>query len=158
MSSRISIAVICAVGFAVPAAAHDPKTSGEHITLTGCIERSDQLPVGTSGNSADIVTGYEYVVMHILPRASSAPAKVPNGYTEPARLRLSPIYALDENGSSLEPLIGQRVEVHGILEPAGTTYQAARRGVTTTAPATIVTSDMPVLRVTSIGMVTPSCR
>jgi hypothetical protein len=114
--------------------------AGTHVFITGCIERSAELPVGTSGTQPPATT--EYTLTRVAPATTVAPAKAPKGYTSPSERLIAPAYPLGQHRGSLEPLLHQRVEVSGRLE-------------TVTLPDGARSSQL--LQIGSFKLVSPSC-
>jgi hypothetical protein len=123
---------------AAPAAA--PASPGQ-VVVTGCIQRTAQLPVGTSGTNNP--TANADAAKFILTKASSASASSAAQQT----------YRLDAEESTLTPHVGQKVEITGTLDAAKPAASVTGDPAPPAAPA----ASPSKLKVTSVKMVAASC-
>jgi hypothetical protein len=119
------------------AAVAAPASSGE-VVVTGCVQRTAQLPVGTSGTTNP--NAKADAPKFILTKASSSSDASASPQT----------YRLDAEESALTAHVGHKVEITGTLDGA--------------KPAAAVTGDPAPpaaspskLKVTSVKMVAASC-
>jgi len=123
---------------AAPAAA--PASPGQ-VVVTGCIQRTAPLPVGTSGTNNPI--GNADAAKFILTKASS-------GSESTAALQT---YRLDAEESALTAHVGHKVEITGTLDAA----KAAAAVTGDPAPPAAPAASPSRLKVTSVKMVAASC-
>ena len=123
-----------------PAATAAAPISPGQVVVTGCIQRTAQLPVGTSGTNNPI--GEPDAAKFILTKASSAADA-----SAPAAPKS---YRLDAEESTLTAHVGHKVEITGTLDAA--------------KPAAPITGDPAPpaaagtrLKVASVKMVATSC-
>jgi hypothetical protein len=108
-------------------------------TVTGCIERADQLQgAGTAGTTAD---SQQFVLIR---------AQVGSGKTtaKPSAKSLGPMYRLVADAQKLNPHVGHKVEIVGTVEAASDT----RASSTDASPSTAAR-----LTVQSIKMLAETC-
>jgi hypothetical protein len=122
-----------------PAAPAAAPASADKIVVTGCVQRTAQLPVGTSGTSNPVGDAAKF----ILTKASSASASSAAQQT----------YRLDAEESTLTPHVGQKVEITGTLEAAKPAAAVTGDPAPPAAPA----ASPSKLKVTSVKMVAASC-
>ena len=144
----LRIAILVAIGIAIVAsvtaqepASHAavPSPDKDKIIVTGCVQRTAQLPIGTSGTvgAVDDVDSSKF----ILTKAAAA-----NGHAVPA----SQNYKLDADDSLLTTHVGHKVEITGILDSANAMPGAA------SAPAPPALNGSK-LKVTSVKMIAAAC-
>ena len=116
-----------------------PKSADTRVTVTGCIERADQM----AGNSATTtVDSLSYVL--IRPQADKPIAT--SGTATEHNAALDRMYRLDGKQEELNPHVGHKVEVTGTVAE------------TPTAPAGATSStNAPRLKVEAVKMIEPSC-
>jgi hypothetical protein len=121
-----------------PAAAAAAPASPGQVVVTGCIQRTAQLPVGTSGTTNPIDA-----TKFILTKASSA-----------AEASAAPkTYRLDAEESALTAHVGHKVEITGTLDAAKPTAAVAGDP----APPAAAAASPSKLKVASVKMVAASC-
>jgi len=111
--------------------------SPEKITITGCVERADQMAAASSlGTTTDSL---HFVLINI-----PAPAVGTSG-AKPGAPSMDKGYRLDADVEKLNPHVGHKVEITGLVdEPAPTN-----------AAATSVNG--PMVKVQSIKMLSETC-
>jgi hypothetical protein len=118
--------------------------SATHVTISGCIERADEVPIDASATTVDSLT----FVLITAASASASPASTTpvatTGTTESGTLGRT--YRLDAPVDRLNPHVGHKVEVTGNLEDAPT--EPAGAG----SP-----SNPPRLRVETVKMLDATC-
>ena len=105
--AAIALAAVASVAAQQPPASSAPASSGpDQIVVTGCVQRTAQLPVGTSGtnNAAPEPDAAKF----ILTKASSASEASAAPRT----------YRLDAEESALTAHVGHKVEITGTLDAA----------------------------------------
>jgi hypothetical protein len=124
------------------------STAGERVTLTGCIERADQLtPAGTSAETAD---SQSFVLMKA--DAAGASASEPAGAVGTSGA-IGPMYRLVGKASDLNTHVGQKVEVTGTREASDAANAAAQTANASNPSA----SNAPRVRVESVKMLAETC-
>jgi hypothetical protein len=124
------------------------STAGERVTLTGCIERADQVtPAGTNAETAD---SQSFVLMKADAAGASASER-------PAAVGTSggigPMYRLVGKTSDLNTHVGQRVEVTGTRDVSDEANAKAQAANATNPSA----ANAPRLRVESVKVVAATC-
>jgi hypothetical protein len=153
MKPRICLAMCAALVFGATMAvlAQDPASmkqspspsaSAKAITVTGCIERAQPGPAGTTGATGAAPAAAE--AKFTLTKAS-AKASETAGTTGAAASPSAPAaneYKLDADESKLSSHVGHKVEITGTLEPAKPSGSP---------------SDSPSLKVDSVKMIAATC-
>jgi hypothetical protein len=147
--TRMNMTIGCALTAWIATAGLSAQTSGtpapnrraaNATTLTGCIERADQLTTGTEATTAG-----SQDFMLIRAQASSEKTTVaprlPGG-------SLGPMYRLVADAQKLSPHVGHKVEIVGRVEATSGT----RAGSSDASPATAAR-----LTVQSIKMLSETC-
>ena len=121
-------------------------TSAPKITLQGCVERQGSATgtagaVGTAGSAGSF----------ILTKAERQPAPgVPKPADDAAAALMT--YRLDADATKLNPHVGHKVEVTGMIEA----ISAARPQVGSTQPPTVA-APAPTFKVDEVKMLAASC-
>lgn len=153
MKSRICLATCAALVLgatmavfaqdpASPRQSPSPSASAKAITVTGCVERAQPSPAGTTGATGAAPTAAEPKFM--LTKASakaSEPAGAPGAAAAPSASSASE-YKLDTDESKLTAHVGHKVEITGTLEPSKPMASP---------------SDSPSLKVDSVKMIASTC-
>jgi hypothetical protein len=139
-----------AVGAQAPGASQGTAgtTAGERVTLTGCIERADQLtPSATTATTADSQS-------FVLIKADEAgvTASEPAGAVGTSGA-IGPMYRLVGQNSDLNPHVGQKVEITGVRN-ASDRANAAAQAANATNPSA---ANAPSVRVESVKMLAATC-
>ena len=134
-----------------------PGTDGA-MTLTGCIERADQVaPVPITPAAGATVDSQTFVLIKAeVPKTGTAGATGTAGTSAPA----GAMYRLDGDVSKIAPHVGHRVEITGSFEqPTGTSIVAATPDPNNPgAPANPLAATVaPRLKVDSIKMIADLC-
>ncbi|HZP47479.1 MAG TPA: hypothetical protein VFB07_03010 [Vicinamibacterales bacterium] len=136
-------ACVCSIALSAQApTTSTQKSSDTRITVTGCVERADQL----AGNAATTtVDSLSFVLIKPEPTkptgTTGSNAAAPTPSAQPDRM-----YRLDGKTEELNPHVGQKVEI------AGTVAE------TPTAPAGATSStNAPRLKVESVKVIEPTC-
>jgi len=152
LGTAIAAAVLCSAVLAAQAPSSASRaagnTAGERVTLTGCIERSDQLtPAGTSAETAD---SQSFVLM----KADAAGASVsePPGAVGTSG-GIGPMYRLVGRSSELNTHVGQKVEITGTREGSDAANAAAQAANATNPSA----ANAPRIRVESMKTLAETC-
>src|SRR4051812_36368291 len=116
--SRALMSTAVAFGCAITLQAQAPTTSqanraipGE-ITVTGCVERADQ--VATSTTAAATVDSLTFMLIHA--QKGTAAETQPTGTSGTKEAAKGSSYRLDADVSTLNPHVGHKVELTGTLE------------------------------------------
>jgi hypothetical protein len=150
---RVRLILSTAVVFAFAVTPHaqtattpqaNSATSGE-ITVTGCVERADQVAASTT--AASTVDSLTFMLIHAQKgTATEAQPTATSGTKEGVK---GSSYRLDADVSTLNPHVGHKVEVTGTL--AAPTMPSASTAEPT-SPA-----NAPRLKVAHVKMVSETC-
>jgi hypothetical protein len=151
MRSTVLMSAMFAAAFTAAAAAQTPTTAQSNrtipgtITVTGCVERADQVAGATA--AAAVVDSLNFMLIHV--ENSPADAARPAGTSGTKGDEKGTSYKLDGDVATLNPHVGQKVEVSGtLLGQTATTTDAANPS----SPA-----NAPRLKVDSIKMLSETC-
>jgi len=142
-----------AVGYAVALHAQAPtsrqsnRTTPGAVTITGCVERADQVAASTTPGVT--VDSLSFVLIHaVTGTAADAPTGT-SGSSASSAVAKRGLYKLDGALSALNPHVGHKVEVTGTLVPASAPP----------ADATDPTSaeNAPKMHVDHLRMVSETC-
>lgn len=122
------------------------STSAKSITVTGCVQRAQPAPTGTTG--APEMTAP--VTKFVLTNASVKPSGTAgtSGTTAPPATAIASEYRLDTQESTLSSHVGHKVEITGTVEPPSRGEQKP------TASA----ANAPTLKVDDVKMIASSCQ
>jgi hypothetical protein len=122
---------------AAPQQTTSPKQSPQKITITGCVERADEMSAaGTVGTTVDSL---EFVLVD---RPETAGTSGTKGASAPS---MAKGYRLDADVAKLNPHVGHKVEIGGYVdEPAATNGAAAA-------------ANGPKVKVETIKMISETC-
>jgi len=157
-AAMLSVTTMAAQTQTPASAPAQPNAAGEKVTVTGCVERADQVtPAGsTAGTSVDSL---DFVLMKApdatsASAAGSATAKSEASATGTSGSAGMPLYRLQAETGKLNPHVGHKVEITGMRDAAG---QSASQ-TPGAANATATGANAPHLRVESVKMLAESCR
>ena len=129
-----------------PAAPAAAPAAADQVVITGCIQRTAQLPVGTSGTAN--LTGGADAAKFILTKASASSDASAAPKT----------YRLDAEESALAAHVGHKVEITGTLDAAKPAAAAAVTGDPAPPAAPAAAAGGPSkLKVAAVKMVAASC-
>jgi len=120
------------------------STSAKTIDVTGCVQRAQQAPTGTSGTTPSSAET-KFVLTNAALKETGATAGTSG--TAPATTAIASEYRLDTDEAKLSPHVGHKVEITGTVEPASRTEQKP--------PASA--ANAPTLKVTDVKMVSATC-
>ena len=145
-SGVFAAATVCfAVGVvAAQAPPASESSSAKSITVTGCIQRAEKAPTGTSGAADAPVAAAEtkFVLKNVM-ASSSATGTAGTSGTAAEAGPVASEYRLDADDAKLTPHVGHKVEITGVAaKPAGAAPSAA---------------STPKLKVDSVKMVSATC-
>jgi hypothetical protein len=148
-------AIACAAAVGVAAQTADPSQSREAkstamntVTVTGCVQRADSMPTGTSGTAgASTSVAPSFILANVTSGSSSATIGT-SGVTPSASSATASSYRLDADDSKLNSHVGHRVEISGTLEPASAS-PAGEPGA--------ASGSAPKLKVDSVKMIASTC-
>lgn len=143
------IGIALAAGlFAQAASGQASAPAPQKITVTGCVERADQVtPTGsTLGTTVDSL---DFVLLKAKDgQAASSPAGTSGSTaTEAAAPPAAPMFRLNGAVGTLNAHVGHKVEITG---------ETSNRARTTVAPGQSG-AEAPTLKVDSIKMIAPTC-
>jgi hypothetical protein len=151
MSLRVLMSTVVAFASALTLHAQTPTTSqpnrtvpGE-ITVTGCVERADQ--VASSTTAAATVDSLTFMLIHA--QKGTAEQSQPTATSGTKGAVQGSSYRLDADVSTLNPHVGHKVEVTGTL--AAPTMPSASTAEPTSP------SNAPRLKVEHVKMVSETC-
>jgi len=153
-SWRLIASMALASGFAValhaqaPATPPNNQTTPGKITVTGCVERADQVtPTGTAATTVDSLS---FVLINAA-KGSAADAKPETRGTSgtAATPEQGSMYRLDADLAKLNPHVGHKVELTGTLDAAG--------APTAANPAPPSAANAPRLKVDTVKMLAETC-
>lgn len=151
MSYRTIIAGGLAVVFAVAlhaqtqTAAQANRATPAEITLTGCVERADQVSEpATLGTTVDSLS----FVLIKATKGGAGDAQTAGTTGTTSKTEPENMYRLDADVSTLNPHVGHKVEVTGALDTAAT---PAANGEPRTA------ANAPKVRVSRLKMIAETC-
>ena len=129
----------------------DQKAAPAKITLTGCVERADQ--VASAGASAATVDSLSFMLINASKdgaAASSRPEAVGTSGTAGAAAKEAKgeTYRLDAEVAKLNPHVGHKVEVTGVVD------SAAGAPAASAAPSR---DDAPRIKVETVKMLAETC-
>jgi hypothetical protein len=138
---------IATAGLAAQTASTSPKRSdappAKVTTVTGCVERADQLP--STGTETTTVDSQHFVLIRAQPSAGKAAAAPTPTATAGS---LGPMYRLVVDAQKLNPHVGHKVEITGTVEAAAGTRASSADASPSTSPS---------LTVQSIKMLSETC-
>jgi hypothetical protein len=128
MSSRIVMSTVVALGCAAALHAQTPTSQESNraipgeITITGCVERADQVAGNTT--AATTVDSLTFMLIHADAGPADETKAVGTSGTNPVARGNS--YRLEADVATLNPHVGHKVEVTGTVEaPAAPTAEGA---------------------------------
>jgi hypothetical protein len=156
MKTRIWSATCAALALATTVAvlAQDPpsspasqsqSTAAKSITVTGCVQRAQQSPTGTSGRSTPSAMDPKFVLTNAAISTSGTAGT--SGTAAPPSTAVASEYKLDSDESKLTAHVGHKVEISGTVE------QPSRA----TQPPAASAANAPTLKVETVKMVAATC-
>lgn len=143
--------------------------SGQRITVSGCIERADQVTSRAVHDDVDSLT-FMLIKVQKAPMANGSPVGTsgidPHGATpgKPDVPGIGATYQLRGETNQLNQHVGQQVEITGAVTPAAVTAGTpASAGVSGGQPATAAPAPpnasvpAPVLTVSNVKMLSQTC-
>jgi hypothetical protein len=120
-----------------------PSASGQKVTVTGCVERADQVIAGpTLGTTLDSLT---FVLMKAEEgKAEDRPANAPSTGFDKS-------YRLDVDVDTINAHVGHRVEIVGVVPSAAENVPVGTSGTTPSG------APPPLLKVESVKMLSSTC-
>jgi hypothetical protein len=138
------VATTLAVMAQTPSSSQPPssQSSAKTMTLTGCLQRAQPAPGGTSTAAGSMQP--KFVLANISPSSSSAAGTSGTSGTASE-------YRLDYDEAKLTPHVGHKVEITGTLQPmSGTAPPPAASGSTSS-------SNAPTFKVDNVKMIAATC-
>lgn len=142
-----------ALGATVAVLAQDPpssqtqSTSAKTITVSGCVQRAQQAPTGTSGAAGAAPSAAETKFVLTNAAINTTGTTGTAGTTNPSSTAVASEYRLDADDAKLMPHVGHKVEITGTVE------QAAR----TTQPPAASAANAPKLKADTVKMIASTC-
>ena len=150
-SSRLLLRTLVALGCAVSlhaqtsTSAQTNRTIPGEITVTGCVERADQM--ATSSTAAATVDSLTFMLIHA--ENGTADRVEPTGTSGTKDGVTGKMYRLDAQLATLNPHVGHKVEVTGTLE--------APTAPTSDSVEPQSASNAPRLKVDHVKLVSETC-
>lgn len=149
-----------AVGAVVAVLAQDPQTgqppqtsqsaSEKTITVTGCVQRTSENPVGTGGTTGSSTSSSSQPKFILSNAAIDTTGTAGTaGTTNPPSTAVASEYRLDAADTKLTPHIGHKVQITGTLAETPATHE--QQPVASAANA-------PILKVDKVKMLASTCR
>lgn len=161
MAASLSAALGAAQQPAPGAAGTAAPSSPETVTMTGCVERADQLMTGGANTLATSIDSLDFVLIRAkvsgaepsVPVGTAGAGGVPGAAGSSARPddRIGDMFRLDGETTMLNPHVGHQVEVVGTRTGSNPAPDAR---VSSSAP-TLATA--PTVRVESVKMIAETC-
>lgn len=154
MKGRICSALCGAVVLAttVTVLAQDPASpqtpssaSAKTVTVTGCVQRAQEHPTGTTGTTPSSAAEAKFVLTNASLKTNETPAGTTGA--APAATAISSEYKLDADDTKLTPHVGHKVEITGTIEQPSAGEQKP--------PASA--ANAPKLKVEDVKMVATTC-
>jgi hypothetical protein len=150
----LATCLAAACGFTASALAQDTQSpqmqANKNITVTGCLQRATEAPVGTSGSTAaNPAESAQFKLTSVTSSASSATTTAGTTGTtgsataEPAASE----YKLDADASTLSAHVGEKVEI------TGSVVDSSKSDTTASS-----SNASPKLRVDHVKMIAATCR
>lgn len=167
--SGACIAVVSGVTVGLLAQAQPPSSApstttapAKSISVTGCVQRTEQMPTGTSGTvgATSPASDTKFLLTNAAISTSGSSTAATAGTAGTAgtvpSTAVASEYRLDAaDDALLTPHVGHKVEITGTVEPTSST--ASRSPSATTQPPAASAANAPKLKVESVKMVASSC-
>jgi hypothetical protein len=133
-------------------------SNADRVTVTGCIERADQLSASGGSTIGTTVDSLDFVLIKADAQSGSSSASrqaTPtgtSGTSGAASASVGPMYRLEAEVEDLNPHVGHRVEIVGTREATAAAAGAAQADAANPHPSTA-----PRLHVESVKMLSESC-
>jgi hypothetical protein len=153
MNAKIWTATCSAIAFGAvvgvfaqnpPPSQTSPSASAKTITITGCVQRAQESPTGTSGTTPS-ATETKFVLSNAAMSTTGTTGTA--GTANPPSTAVASQYRLDGDDAKLTPHVGHKVEITGMVE------QPTR----STQPPAASAANAPTLKVDSVKMLTATC-
>jgi hypothetical protein len=148
------------------ASAASQPAGGNRVTITGCVERADQLNASGGSTAGASVDSLDFVLIKAEalapstsnPNAAASASSAADSASKPSPVGTSgssaaPIYRLQAPVEKLNPHVGHKVEVTGTRDAV----PAPGTSAPTPDPANPSTASAPRLVVESVKMLADSC-
>jgi hypothetical protein len=148
----LSAASLVAQSAAQGGAQRNTGAAAERVTLTGCIERADQL-TSAPGTLGTTVGSLDFVLIKAEPSGAANTRSQTPAATGTAGTAVGSMYRLDAEVAKLNPHVGHKVEIVGMREGTSVDAAAAQAANALNPNA----ANAPRLRVESVKMISESC-
>jgi hypothetical protein len=162
MKLRVLSAVFASIACSVGVLAQDtsPQTTPKTITVTGCLQRAQASPTGTTGSTSSAASSTEpkFILTNASMGSGSSSTSTTAGTTGTAsRSGMSANeYRLDATDAKLSPHVGHKVEVTGTLDSSPSSSSTSSTS-STSATSSSTSSTAPKLKVDDVKMVAATC-
>jgi hypothetical protein len=127
------------------------SSSAKSITVTGCLQRAEQAPTGTSGTTGTMRrsndTKFLLTSASMSSSSSSTGTAGTTGTTAPSTAVASE-YRLDADDAKLTPHVGHKVEIAGTVDQSSSSM---------TQPPAASAANAPKLKVDTVKMIAATC-
>ena len=145
MTSGFALGLVAALNAQTPTSAQTKSTMPAEVTVTGCVERADQVSAPTAvGTTVDSLS----FVLIKATKGTATDSRTAGTSGTKASTETGSMYRLDAAVSTLNPHVGHKVEVTGTLNASAATP------VTADPPSA---SNAPKLRVNNVKMISETC-
>jgi hypothetical protein len=137
-----------------------PSASAKSISVTGCVQRTEQAPTGTTGTAGatrSSISDTKFLLTNAAIGTSSSSSTAGTAGTAGAlpSTAVATEYRLDADDAKLTPHVGHKVEISGTVEQPSASTSASPSA--TTQPPAASAANAPKLKVESVKMVASSC-
>ena len=149
--SAAFVSIACTAGLFAQTTPQMPKSSSDKaITVTGCVQRAQASPTGTSGTTASTSsTAAMNETKFVLTNITTSPSATTG--TSGTAGRSANEYRLDASDAKLTPHVGHKVEITGTVEDSASSPSS------TASPTASTSSSAPKLKVDNVKMIATSC-
>jgi hypothetical protein len=126
-----------------PSSAQSAQSMGKSVTVTGCVEKAEATPTGTTGGGE--ATGASAEPKFILTKASVDTTATAGTTGTTAAPTAASEYRLDSDEAKLSPHVGHKVEITGTVEQP------------TSAEKPASAANAPKLKVETVKMLASTC-
>jgi hypothetical protein len=155
MLSAVFASIACTVGVLAQEPPSPQSTTPKTITVSGCVQRAQASPTGTTGSTSSAATTTEPKFILTNANSGSGSTAGTTGTTSRAGMSAATEYRLDAADAKLAPHVGHKVEITGTLDSASGSASASATSQPPTATASA--SNAPKLKVDDVKMVAPTC-
>ena len=160
--AAIPIALIVGLAAQQPPSSSASQPSSERaankVTISGCIQRSEQAPTGTTGAPSSMSES-KFILTNAMPSSSSSTSSTGTSGMPSSSTSTASSYRLDADESKLSAHVGHKVEITGQVESASMSGSpsSGATGAGATGATSGSSSTSPKLKVDSVKMIAATC-